>query len=67
MLCRGSAVPSAGLCFLPRALPLAAEPCRRAGAFSFAPASLSSAPVMNCRGELPKPVWFGLDQLFFSL
>lgn len=67
MLCRGSAVRVPGCAFCPEPLPLAAEPGRRAGAFLFAPASLSSAPVMNGRGELPKPVWFGLDQLFFSL
>lgn len=56
-----------GVLSSPEIFPLAAEGWRRAGAFFFAPASLSSAPVMNCRGELPKPVCFGLDQLFFSL
>lgn len=54
--------------FLPRSRSRkAAEGGRRAGAFFFAPASLSSALVMNCREKLPKPVCFGLDQLFFSL
>lgn len=32
-----------------------------------APAFLSSVLVMNCEEKLPKPVCFGLDQLFFPL
>lgn len=32
-----------------------------------APAFLSSVLMMNCEEKLPKPVCFGLDQLFFPL